>query len=106
LETLVAEDQNGPFLKFYDARVNGGFPRSASPAPCAAADECRDVGSLLPVPARVTSSAQLGSSGNVKPARKKKARKRCGGRANTGKKAKPKRCRDKRRGHSRRRVGR
>ena len=25
-DTLVPQDQNGPFVKFYDARVGGGFP--------------------------------------------------------------------------------
>ena len=33
-EELVPEDENGPFLKFYDARVNGGFltPNRRRPA--------------------------------------------------------------------------
>ncbi len=39
-DTLVARDRNGSALKFYDARIDGGFPESPPAAPCAAADEC------------------------------------------------------------------
>ena len=34
------QDHNGPFIKFYDARTNGGFPIPPPPAACVAADEC------------------------------------------------------------------
>ena len=34
------EDFNGQFIKFYDARTNGGFPPPRAHLPCVAADEC------------------------------------------------------------------
>jgi len=74
-QTLVAEDENGPFYKFYDARVNGGFPFSKPAAPCAAADECHGDGSAIPVGGQVGSGANLGPSGNVTSASKRKAHK-------------------------------
>ena len=39
-DTLAPQDHNGPFLKFYDARTNGGFLFDPPAAPCEAADEC------------------------------------------------------------------
>jgi hypothetical protein len=65
LQTLVPEDANGAFLKFYDARVNGGFPTSSVAAPCAAADECHGDGNAALAPLRLGSTADLGSAGNV-----------------------------------------
>ncbi len=47
-ETLVKQDHNGLFLKFYDARSGGGFPAPAEPPPCEAADECHGSGSTTP----------------------------------------------------------
>ena len=44
-DTLVRQDHNGLFLKFYDARAGGGFPAPAPPPPCTAADECHGAGS-------------------------------------------------------------
>jgi hypothetical protein len=78
-DTLVAQDENGPFYKFYDARVNGGFPFNKPPAPCAAADECHGEGSSSPTVPAIGSGADLGNGGNVvKPAKhhKKKHKKR------------------------------
>ena len=49
-DTLVRQDHNGLFLKFYDARSGGGFPAPAPPPPCEAADECHGVGSPPPPP--------------------------------------------------------
>jgi hypothetical protein len=72
METLVAQDRNGAFLKFYDARVNGGFPISSSAAPCGAADECHGSGNgTIPTP-RLASTAGLGAGGNAQPKRHKK----------------------------------
>ena len=34
------EDFNGQFMKFYDARTNGGFTPPPAHLPCVAADEC------------------------------------------------------------------
>lgn len=84
-DTIVKEDQNGSFLKFYDARTNGGFSLPPVDAPCAAADECHGVDSAPPSPPIVTSGVPLGNSGNVRQATKhakkrKKARKRRQGR--------------------------
>ena len=64
-ETLVAQDENGPFLKFYDARVGGGFPFNRPAAPCAAADECHGEGSSQPPLATIGSTASLGASGSA-----------------------------------------
>jgi hypothetical protein len=64
-DTLVPQDRNGGFLKFYDARTDGGFPFIAPPAPCEAADECVGNDSLPPAVPRSTSGAELGSRGNV-----------------------------------------
>jgi hypothetical protein len=76
-QTLVGQDENGPFLKFYDARVNGGFPFSPPPAPCAAADECHGEGSPTPAQPKFASGAQLGAGGNfVSPETKKKKKHR------------------------------
>jgi hypothetical protein len=91
VDTLVGQDENGPFLKFYDARTNGGFPFTKPPAPCVAADECHGKESATPAPLAIGSGAALGSRGNVQ--HKKAKRKRCG---------KRRRCRRKRsRGHTR-----
>jgi hypothetical protein len=69
LEALVEQDHNGPFLKFYDARVNGGFPVPAQILPCAAADECHGAGNPPPAPPRDNTGGNLGAAGNV-PARR------------------------------------
>jgi hypothetical protein len=73
-ETLVPEDQNGPFLKFYDARTGGGYPINSSAAPCAAADECHGAGNPVTTAPQIGSTADLGQRGNVKP---KKPAKKC-----------------------------
>lgn len=65
LATLVPEDENGRFIKFYDARTNGGFPVSASIAPCAAADECHDAEGAKGAEPGISSTAYLGRRGNV-----------------------------------------
>ncbi len=73
--TLVDEDHNGQYVKFYDARTNGGFAQPPTSAPCAAADECHGTDSSPPTPPTITSGTVLGSGGNVveeKPAKKKK----------------------------------
>jgi hypothetical protein len=67
LETLVPQDDNGPFLKFYDARVGGGFPLAAQIQPCAAADECRGARNPTPVAPSLSGTADLGNSGNASP---------------------------------------
>jgi hypothetical protein len=103
-DTLVPQDQNGEFIKFYDARTGGGFPFQPPPPPCKAADECHGVGSVGPPSPQVGTGAPLGKTGNVrstkckkgfvkkkgkcvkkkkgKKKKKKRAHKRQGGRAN------------------------
>jgi hypothetical protein len=64
-DTLVSQDHNGLFLKFYDARADGGFPATAPPPPCAAADECH--GPDYPPAAALPEGtrAELGGGGNL-----------------------------------------
>ncbi len=72
------------FVKFYDARTNGGFAQPPVLAPCEAADECHGTDSSPPTPPTVTSGVNLGNSGNVQQAKKKnkKAKKKKKGKAN------------------------
>jgi hypothetical protein len=70
-DSLVGQDLNGPFLKFYDARTGGGFPFKPGPAPCQAADECHGPASSAPPPITPGSTVRLGSGGNATKAKKK-----------------------------------
>jgi hypothetical protein len=58
-DTLVSQDHNGLFLKFYDARTGGGFSAPAAPPPCEAADECHGADSSPPGAMQDETSAQL-----------------------------------------------
>jgi hypothetical protein len=73
-ETLVPGDENGEFLKYYDARTGGGFPVEPPLQPCVAADECHGAGSSPPPPTGIVSDGTLGSSGNVGGAGKHKSK--------------------------------
>ena len=76
--TLVDEDHNGQFVKFYDARTGGGFAQPPGRAPCAAADECHGADSSPPTPPTVTSGTNLGigrQRGRKKQAKKKAKKK-------------------------------
>jgi hypothetical protein len=98
-QTLVTQDENGEQIKFYDARVNGGFAPEPLNPPCQAADECH--GEVPPPAARpeIGSSAALGSGGNWHHARKhKKHRAKC-------RKGKKKKCRSKKAARKRSRHG-
>jgi len=75
-ETLVEQDQNGPFIKMYDARSGGGFDFQYKLAPCEAADECHGVDSAPPPAPRIGTRNDLGSSGNVQTPSKKRAKKK------------------------------
>jgi hypothetical protein len=75
-ETLVTQDDNGQFVKFYDARTNGGFPDNPDLGPCAAADECHGTDSSPPAAPVVGTSAGLGNGGNVQPEQQKKKKKK------------------------------
>jgi hypothetical protein len=72
LDTLVGQDQNGEFFKFYDARTNGGFPFLPPPAPCAAADECHGPGTNAPTEITIGTGEALGDGGNLHPVKHKK----------------------------------
>ena len=65
-DTLVPQDHNGLFLKFYDARSGGGFSAPAPPPPCAAADECHGPGSEPPLLSQITSNGPASKGGKVK----------------------------------------
>ena len=94
-DSLVPTDQNGKFLKFYDARTNGGFPYQVPPLPCEAADECHAPSNAAPAEPAVGSGAVL-AGGNLEPAKPKKH----------GKKHRPKRRkRNKRHAHGATRHG-
>ena len=73
-DTLVPQDRNGSFLKFYDARTGGGFLTNPASPPCEAADECHGAGSAPPPPPAIVSAGNLGAGGNAaaQPPRKKK----------------------------------
>ncbi len=74
-ETLVGQDRNGSALKFYDARVGGGFAFVPLPQPCAAADECHGSSSTPPGALPDGTGAALGSGGNHRATVKRKHRK-------------------------------
>ena len=82
---LVPEDENGPFLKFYDARTNGGFLFKKPPAPCIAADECHGLETTPPAQPVIGTGAALGKSGNARPPRKKRSRRNTCHRKKAGK---------------------
>ncbi len=89
-DTLVPQDHNGQYIKFYDARIDGGFPINKPPLPCESADECHGSGSSAPTLPHSGTVANQGSGGNARPeshpaphkhkARKHKKRKRSGSR--------------------------
>jgi hypothetical protein len=66
-DTLVSEDHNGPFFKFYDARTNGGFLLKEPTPPCTAADECHGPSSTAPADPEIGTRSALGTHGNFHP---------------------------------------
>jgi hypothetical protein len=93
-ESLVPEDQNGPFIKFYVARTGGGFPIETPLLPCEAADECHGPVTNSPQVPALASGDDLGSGGNAVSEEK------------SSKKAKAKRRKHKKRNKHRRHVRR
>ena len=81
-ETLVPEDHNGSFVKFYDARTGGGFPIRTELLPCAAADECHGDTSTTPQQFAMGTLGDLGARrqppGEEGDKKKKKKKKRQG----------------------------
>ena len=69
-QTLVAQDGNGEFIKFYDARTGGGFPFAEQSPPCKAADECHGAGSTVAPPPQIGTGSLVGASGNLPKQRK------------------------------------
>ena len=61
-DTLAPQDLNGPLMKIYDARSNGGFFVVPPPPPCVASDECHGPGTVAPIPPRIGTLA--GRPGN------------------------------------------
>ena len=49
-DTLAPQDENGPAIKIYDARENGGFLSIPPRQPCQASDECHGPSSSAPPP--------------------------------------------------------
>jgi hypothetical protein len=74
-ETFVPDDENGVFVKFYDARTGGGFPIGSPELPCTAADECHGDSTSAPSEPSLATSTGLGSNGNLSPSRSGKSRK-------------------------------
>jgi hypothetical protein len=91
-DTLApTEDRNGEFLKFYDARTNGGFVPPPADLPCVAADECHGPENAGPAPSVVGTGAALPASQKAqtrkqhrKPHRHHKKRKKSQHRAHAG----------------------
>ena len=65
-DSLAPQDQNGPTMKIYDARSEGGFPYTPPPPPCAASDECHGPGSAIP-PEPSIKTVEASTGGNVTP---------------------------------------
>ena len=61
-DTLAPQDENGPAMKIYDARENGGFFVIPPRQPCQASDECHGPSSPTPPPPVIRTVT--GSGGN------------------------------------------
>ena len=66
-DTLVPQDENGPLVKIYDARSEGGFPYEPPIPPCKASDECHGPGSAAPGPPELASRASSGAGNAARP---------------------------------------
>jgi hypothetical protein len=71
-DTLVPQDQNGPFIKFYVARTGGGFPVEGELLPCAAADECHGSTSVPAANPEVGTATPYSVTGNSPQVRARK----------------------------------
>jgi hypothetical protein len=56
-DSLATQDENGPTVKIYDAREDGGFPYAYPEVPCKASDECHGASSPAPPPLEVGSES-------------------------------------------------
>jgi hypothetical protein len=75
-DTLVPQDHNGTFVKFYDARSGGGFGAQPASLPCPSADECHGDGSSAPPPLGIGSQAALGGGSGAPPSQPRKPKHR------------------------------
>jgi len=75
-DSLVSQDHNGVFIKFYDARAGGGFPAAVPPPPCEAADECHGAGSSPPSSIQDETGANLGGGNASEPSLRHRRRAR------------------------------
>jgi hypothetical protein len=73
-EKLAPQDENGPVVKIYDAREEGGFFVSPSKQPCKASDECHGAGTV-PAPVPEIQSTQ-GTNGQVAEEKSPRCKKR------------------------------
>jgi hypothetical protein len=104
-DTLVPQDENGPFVKFYDARTGGGFPTKGELLPCEAADECHgDTTPPVPTPP-VGTGTPYTQPGNVPQAKPRKKAKRRQARRKQRKAERRKQQRERRRQRAARRNG-
>ena len=72
-DSLIPEDHNGNFYRFYDARTDGGFAQPAPLQPCAAAEECHGPGTEPPqLPAQGTAAGLSGGNISVRKHHAKK----------------------------------
>jgi hypothetical protein len=65
VDQLVGQDDDTQ-LDYYDARVDGGFPRPVEPAGCSTSETCHEEGTAPGIEPSLGSSI-LGGPGNLKP---------------------------------------
>ena len=64
-DSLAPQDENGPTMKIYDARANGGFPFLFPAVTCRASDECHGAASPAPGPLKVGSATVTPPAGST-----------------------------------------
>ncbi len=74
LATLVPEDHNGLFLKFYDARSAGGFSNTGPPPACEAADKCHGAGAAPEAPIKEGTGVAVAGGNEAASGHMKKAK--------------------------------
>jgi NHL repeat len=63
-DSLAPQDENGPTMKIYDAREEGGFPYVFPEVTCKASDECH--GAASPTPPPIQAGSEAGTPSNFK----------------------------------------
>jgi hypothetical protein len=71
-DSLAPSDENGPVVKVYDAREDGGFPYLFPEVTCKASDECHGAASSPPPPIVAGSEAGTPHNFNEEPKCKKR----------------------------------